>query len=79
MLAPSAAKGGFGISLSLPADADVRLSLFDATGRLVSVIAEGRFASGRHDFRANPGFGGVYILRADVNGKTLSQKVTVVK
>jgi|GEM_PF-2273979 len=79
MFAPSAAKGGFGISLSLPRDADVRLSLFDATGRLVSVIAEGRFDAGRHDFSANPGLGGVYILRADVNGKALSQKVTVVK
>ncbi len=77
--APSVARGGFGITMTLPRDADVRLALFDATGRLVSVIAEGRMEAGNHSFGVNPGSGGVYVLRATVNGKTLSQKVTVVK
>lgn len=79
LFAPSVVKGGFGINLSLPGESDVRLALYDATGRLVSVIAEGKLDAGNHTFSINPGSGGVYILRADVNGKTLSEKVTVVK
>jgi len=79
LIAPAVVRGGFGITLSLPAETDLRLSLYDATGRLVSVIAEGRFEAGKHEFTANPSSGGVYILRADAGSHAVSQKVTVVK
>ncbi len=46
--------------LELPADADVNLKMYDATGRLVSILARGHLEAGVHTFEPNAP-GGVYL------------------
>lgn len=38
------------LPLALPRDSDVRVRIFDAQGRTVSVLIEGRLAAGQHNF-----------------------------
>ncbi len=63
------------IAVELPEDGILELSLYDVTGRKVLQVSSGHFGAGRHLFSLEPQrFGllhGVYILRADVAGKTI--------
>jgi len=66
---------------SIPADGDVRLAVYDVTGRLTCVLAEGRFARGEHrvTFDGSQLAAGVYIARLETRGATDVQKMLLVK
>ena len=83
--APNPAKAGDAIDFSLPTEGDVRLDVFDASGRRVATLAEGMHAAGAHRVtwtgqtvsgRAAPG---VYVLRIEFAGKRLTQRVSWLK
>lgn len=66
----------------LPEDQNVRISVVDASGRLVTRVAEDHFAAGEHSVSwdgAGPGGirlgSGVYFLRLTADGLTASRKV----
>ena len=46
---PNPTRGEANIGFELPEPAEVRLGLYDALGREVARLAEGRYAAGRHD------------------------------
>ncbi|MBN2200451.1 T9SS type A sorting domain-containing protein [bacterium] len=59
----------------------VRLEVADASGRMVAVIADGRYAGGSHTvcFDASGLASGVYIVRMQAEGFTASRKIALVK
>jgi endonuclease I len=84
--APNPAARSATIRFALPAAADVRLSVYDAAGRLVRVLAEGPFAPGEHevswdgrDAAGRPVASGVYFLRLTGPGVAASRKLTLLK
>ncbi len=82
---PSPLVGRGTVAFSLGAPADVRVAVYDVTGRRVAVLAEGAFDAGRHtsalDASALPS--GVYLVRLRAEGtgglQTLTRRVTVVR
>ena len=78
---PNPAREGATLHYTLPAAADVRLAVYDALGREVAVLAEGRAEAGAHaavlDARALPA--GVYVYRLTVDGRTEAGRLTVVE
>lgn len=46
---PNPARGDARLTFTLPAEGEARLRIFDAQGRLVARLAEGRHSAGRHD------------------------------
>jgi hypothetical protein len=69
------------IGYALPEAADVRLAVYDLTGRLVSELARGRMQAGMHTavFDGSTLSSGVYLLRLDASGRTSQLKVALVK
>jgi len=79
------------VSYDVPVASEVRLSLFDASGRVAAELVSGRHRSGRyavrlsglgHDPKSPGGFRscpapGVYFLRLDAQRRSLSFKVVV--
>lgn len=68
---------------TLPAPSDVRVSVFDVTGRLVRRLADGRLPGGAHavdwDGRggdSSPAPAGVYFVRLEADGRAETRKVT---
>ncbi len=63
-----------------------RLDLFDVTGRLVAVMAEGPFSPGSHAFiwngennKGRPASSGIYIARLDLNGKISTSNLVLLR
>ncbi len=70
------------IRYSLPAEADVRLSVYDITGREVAELVSGRQAKGSYSvsFNAEGLTSGSYLYRLDVDGKSIqSRKMIMLK
>lgn len=74
------------IRVTLPGDGALRLSLYDASGRLVRALASGHFKAGTHFFvwngRDQAGralSSGWYAARLTAGGKTLSRRVMMVR
>ncbi len=74
------------ISYALPADGPVRLAVYDLSGRLVTVLADGESEAGPHvatwhgtDARGNEVGSGVYFLRLEAEGKAATRKMVLVK
>jgi hypothetical protein len=75
------------LELALPVESDVRLSLFDVSGREVAVLREGRTAAGRHPFELANGFrpvaSGIYFGRAVLSrggySETRTARVPVIR
>lgn len=74
------------INYALPADAHVRLSVYDLSGRLVRELENGQRAAGEHsvrwDGRDGQGFpqaSGMYFVRLNAGGKTGLRKITLVQ
>ncbi len=69
------------LALDLPTAADVRVDLFDVTGRRVVTLQQGSLAAGRHEFDAQPGrhglSSGVYFARASVTTRGVEVTRTV--
>ena len=83
---PNPASGGTALSFSLPSRVDVRLSVFDITGRLVAEIDAGSREAGPHtipwDGRDRSGeevASGIYLCRLDAGDHHTIGKVTVLR
>jgi hypothetical protein len=73
------------LALDLPATADVRVSLYDVSGRQVAILAEGEMVPGRHRFELAHTIpaSGIYFARAVVAGadgaRVLTARVGVLR
>ncbi|MDZ4711069.1 MAG: T9SS type A sorting domain-containing protein [bacterium] len=69
------------ITYSIPSDGFVRLSVFDLTGKLISTPEEGFRTSGNYNvtFDGNNLATGVYFYRLEMNGYTVTKKMTLIK
>jgi len=69
------------VPFALPEAAEVRVEVYSITGRLVAVLANGRFDAGRHTLAFNAGSlaSGVYLVRARLGEQVQTRKITLVK
>jgi hypothetical protein len=79
--APNPFSGTTAIRFALPEAADVRLTVYDALGREVAVLADGRREAGAHtvtfDARALPA--GVYLYRLTAGERVEVRRMTIVR
>jgi hypothetical protein len=85
-IAPNPARGSAEMRFTLPAASDVRLGVFDITGRRVRTLAEGRLAAGSHvvrwdgrDTSGAPLGSGLFFVRLEVAGRRLTHTVALMK
>ena len=78
---PNPTRGAATSVLALPAAADARLAVYDVLGREVAVLHDGLLPSGDHHFRLGGAAlpAGVYLLRAEAAGATVTARVAVVR
>lgn len=69
------------IRFGLPVSDQVRISVYDITGRLVSQITDARFDAGYHvvSFDGSRLASGVYLYRLETGGTVLTQKMSLIK
>ncbi|MEO8446474.1 MAG: T9SS type A sorting domain-containing protein [bacterium] len=69
------------ITYNIPSDGFVRLSVFDLTGRLISIPEEGFRTSGSYNvtFNGNDFATGVYFYRLEMDGYSATKKMTLIK
>ncbi len=69
------------IPFTLDHDAAISLSVYNMVGEKVATLAEGQFQAGTHsvEWNASAHASGVYFYRLNVDGATLSGKMTLVK
>jgi len=69
------------IAYSLPADGQVRLEVFSATGQRVAVLEEGYRSAGEHQVVFNAGelASGMYLYRLQTSAGVVTRKMTLVK
>lgn len=69
------------ISYSLPEAQQVKLAVYDISGREIAVLADEQKQAGNHivNFDASGISSGVYFLRMQANGTVQSQKITLIK
>jgi len=69
------------MSLTLNKNADVSMQVFNMTGQLVDVIANGQMASGNYNFTwdATSVPSGVYFIKTEIGSKVHNQKIMLVK
>ncbi len=86
MARPNPFSGETSIAFELPGTQAVRLSIYDASGRRVRVVREGRLAAGRHVavWDGTDSFGrdvapGMYFARIEAEGSVLSRKVLLAR
>ena len=72
-------RGGL-ISFGLAGSGSVRLRVYDAAGRDVANLADGRLGAGEHRFSFTPPAPGVYVTKLTLDGKdTYSAKLVVLR
>ena len=79
---PNPASGAARVRLTLAsAETEVRVSVFDARGREVAVVASGALASGEHALAVDTSAlaSGVYVVRAVVGDRAESARFSVVR
>ena len=69
------------IRFYLPESADIRLSVYDATGRLAAEIVNGTFSAGAHQvaFDGSGLASGIYVYRLQTPSQAISRKMTILK
>ena len=69
------------IAFSLPKSGNVDLAVFDISGRKVTTLAKGTMSAGSHEVSWNGANApaGVYLYRLSFEGKTLTNRMVVVK
>jgi hypothetical protein len=84
--APNPFSAQTAISFGLPVSGDVRVNVFDMTGRLVNTLANGEMAAANHtiiwdgtDLNGNTVGAGVYFCRLEAAGQVLTQKMLKVQ
>jgi hypothetical protein len=78
-VAPNPVRGRVGVSYALPQAGPIRLGLYDVTGKLVAMLAEGRHAPGNYRIAVDHGRAapGIYLLRLDTETGTQVAKLVV--
>jgi len=77
-IVPNPARGPARVSFSLPNARDASLRVYDAAGRLVSVLWSGKAAAGRHTVKLDGALpAGTYLVRLEVGGETRTRKLVV--
>jgi len=73
------------VAFDLPEPSSVRAALYDASGRLVRILADERLPAGKHqrawdrrDGSGHPVPAGIYFLRLDAGAHLSHQKIVVV-
>jgi flagellar hook assembly protein FlgD len=81
---PNPARGAARLEIALASSAQVDVSVFDAAGRRVRVLAHGTLAEGRHplawdarDERGSRARAGVYFVRASDGSETRTERVVI--
>ncbi|MCH8525022.1 MAG: T9SS type A sorting domain-containing protein [Balneolales bacterium] len=69
------------IRFELAETTDIRLSVYDITGRLIEVLEQGVRSAGQHEvaFDASSLSSGIYIYRLETPGQTQTMKMTLIK
>jgi uncharacterized lipoprotein YddW (UPF0748 family) len=74
------------ITFHTPRDGNLRLTVYDLTGRLVNTLAEGRFPAGRHTViwdgqkqNGEPAASGVYLYRLVTDQTVLTRRMVYLK
>ncbi|MEM8600388.1 MAG: FG-GAP-like repeat-containing protein [Bacteroidota bacterium] len=69
------------VAYTLAEASDVRLTVYDALGREVAVLADGRQVAGRHaaSFDGHGLASGVYVVRLEAGGQTTTQQVILAR
>jgi hypothetical protein len=69
------------VSYSLPDAASVRITIHDLTGREIAELFNGRIEAGNHSavWNAETSAAGVYFVKVNVAGATLSEKLLLAK
>ncbi len=78
---PNPTRGEATSALALPAAAEARLAVYDVLGREVAVLYDGLLPAGDHRFHLDGAAlpAGVYLLRAEAAGATVTARVAVVR
>jgi hypothetical protein len=76
---PNPVRGSTEISFSLPKAENVRLSVYDAQGRLVRNLAEGTRTAGTHHVSVSGLESGVYFYRLEAGKASLTRRMVVAK
>lgn len=83
---PNPTSGSATLAFTLPEPGEARLTVFDASGRRVARLADGRFAAGAHRFewsgRSDDGrsaANGIYFYRLEAEGTVITRKLTRVR
>jgi hypothetical protein len=83
---PNPFSGSTAVSLFLPRPGRVSLAVYDVKGRKVGTLASGMLSEGRHSFewdgtaaRGRPAAQGVYFLRLEAGGLTVTRKIVVLR
>ena len=77
--APNPAAGAAAVRWSVPAAGDVRVTVVDALGRRVAVLADGPHAAGDYAAEWAAPAPGLYVVRAEAGGDLVSHRLTVVR
>jgi hypothetical protein len=69
------------ISFYLPENQDVKLSIFNVVGQLITILENGPLQLGEHqyDWNATGYPSGMYIYQLEVANKVITRKMTLVK
>jgi hypothetical protein len=80
-IVPNPAKGNLNIDLNLSQNAEVEMKLFDLSGKEISGIYKGHANAGiiRNNFNLENIPQGIYFVKANINGVTVCEKVSVIK
>jgi len=76
------ARGDVTLRFALPSVTHVQIAMFDVAGRKVAMLADGTYEPGRHGTtwkRGAAGGSGVYFARMIAGGRTLTQRVLVLR
>jgi hypothetical protein len=75
-------RGDVGLRFALPTATRVQVAMFDVAGRKVAMLANGAYEPGRYSTtwkRGGAGGSGVYFARMMAGGRTLTQRVVVLR
>jgi len=69
------------ISVALPADAELRVAVYNVSGQLIDLLADGRAAAGHHSFTfdATGLASGIYLVQAETASQKVIRKMMLVK
>ena len=77
-VSPNPGIGSFAFDVALPSDCDVKLGIYDLSGRLLSTVSQSFLASGNYAFSFDASLPpGVYAVRLDAGEKAVTRLMTV--